>query len=73
MEEKNAPHPQLLSGETRAAACLPATTQAHTVAFSVSDIQWLDSTRTQDIQSHKLLSFPMVIFVSAVANVSFKG
>lgn len=37
--EKRPPHPQLLSGETRAAACQPATTQAHTVAFSVLYIQ----------------------------------
>lgn len=63
------PHPQLLSGETRASTCQPATTQAHTVAFSVLDIQGCDG--TQDIQFHKLSYCPslMAIFVSSVANV----
>ena len=35
--EKRPPHAQLLSGETRASACQPSTTQAHTVAFSVPE------------------------------------
>lgn len=33
------PHPQLLSGETRAATCQRTTTQPHAVAFSVADIR----------------------------------
>lgn len=53
------PHSQLLFGETRAAACQPATTQPHTVGFSVPHIQGRDC--TQDIQNHKL-SFPCAYF-----------
>lgn len=52
MEERNALDPQLLSGETRAASCQAATTRAHTVAFSVLDVQGQDG--TQDVSAATL-------------------
>lgn len=55
------PHPQLPSGETRAAACHPVTTQARSVAFSVP-VHPGEPRGTQDVQSHKPLSFTQRYF-----------